>query len=65
MGFVSLKENVENGQKKKQKKNQMILVMSNEHTIQLRSSKKKQGDCHRRLGKKRIVFTVLIFPNKQ
>ena len=40
MGFVSLKENVENGQKKKQKKNQMILVMSNEHTIQLRSSKK-------------------------
>lgn len=64
MGFVSLKENVENGQKKK-KKNQMILVMSNEHTIQLRSSKKKQGDCHRRLGKKRIVFTVLIFPNKQ
>ena len=40
MGFVSLKENVENGQKKKTKKNQMILVMSNEHTIQLRSSKK-------------------------
>ena len=41
MGFVSLKENVENGQKKKKtKKNQMILVMSNEHTIQLRSSKK-------------------------
>lgn len=39
MGFVSLKENVENGQKKT-KKNQMILVMSNEHTIQLRSSKK-------------------------
>ena len=39
MGFVSLKENVENG-KKKTKKNQMILVMSNEHTIQLRSSKK-------------------------
>lgn len=39
MGFVSLKENVENGHKKK-KKNQMILVMSNEHTIQLRSSKK-------------------------
>ena len=39
MGFVSLKENVENGHKKK-KKNQMILVISNEHTIQLRSSKK-------------------------
>ena len=39
MGFVSLKENVENGHKKK-KKNQKNLVMSNEHTIQLRSSKK-------------------------
>ena len=63
MGFVSLKENVENGHKKK-KKNQMILVMSNEHTIQLRSSK-KTGRLSSKTRQERIVFTVLSFPNKQ